>query len=272
MTDECIHGLPIDRCDICTPKTRPAPSTSATRAPRARATRSGRSGEATPRRTAGAASKTKPVILSEQRVHHLTHVDNLTGMLVDGVLHADAATSWDARPEIDISSPDTREARRAAMIAGTAGTVADYVPFFLSPDANVWAGMRADTPDPRLTRAARTLPSAEFVMLVTTFARIAPQDLPYPIVADGDAADARTRFAATQEDAERSLRRMLTSDDGMALRAEVLVHDSVPFEAITLIGVAHEKARASVRSILAGSRFQPRVAVHPPWFAVPTAE
>jgi len=65
---------------------------------------------------------------------------------------------------------------------------------------------------------------------------------------------------------------MLTSDDGMALRAEVLVHDSVPFEAITLIGVAHEKARASVRLILAGSRFQPRVAVHPPWFAVPTAE
>ena len=38
---------------------------------------------------------------------------------------------------------------------------------------------------------------------------------------------------------------------------------------ITLIGVANDRVRAAVRALLAGSGYQPRVAVHPPWFALP---
>jgi hypothetical protein len=195
-------------------------------------------------------------------------------MLIDGVLHAEAAESWTARPAIDISSPDTREARRITAIPGTDTDtdtfVADYVPFFLSPNANLWEGMRARTPDPRLTTAARSIRAAEFVILVTTIKQITASVMRYPVVSDGDAADARSRFATTQDDAERVLRRTLVSDDGTALRAEMLVFDSVPFEVITLIGVANDKARSAVRSLLSGSGFQPRVAVHPPWFALPS--
>ncbi|MEO7123710.1 MAG: DarT ssDNA thymidine ADP-ribosyltransferase family protein [Lacisediminihabitans sp.] len=210
------------------------------------------------------------MFLSEQRLHHLTHIDNLTGILVDGVLHADAAQSWTGRPDIDISSSDTREARRTTSIAGTETTVANYVPFFLSPDANLWEGMRMGTPDPRLTRIARSTPASEFIMLVTTIKQVTAIGAHYPLVTDGDAADPRTRFATTQEDAERALRRMLASDDGAVLRAEMLVPDPVPFDIITLIGVANDKVRAATRSLLAGSGYQPRVAVHPPWFALPT--
>lgn len=190
-------------------------------------------------------------------------------MLVDAMVHADSSADWDARPEIDISSPETREARRTTLIAGTDTAVAGYVPFFLSPDANLWEGMRARTPDPRLAAAARSIPVAEFVMLVTTIKQITAPGRRYPVIADGDAADPRTRLATTQDDAERALRKMLGSSDGTWLRAEVLVFDSVPFETITLIGVANDKVRNAVRSLLAGSGFQPRVAVHPPWFALP---
>lgn len=274
MTVECIHGLQLDRCDICSPQVRPAPVTPVSRArvrsPRpSDSTGSLKKGNPVPGRPNTARSQTHQVVLSEQRIHHFTHIDNLTGMLVDGMLHADTAESWEVRPEIDISSRDTREARRSTPIVGTDTSVANYVPFFLSPNANLWDGLRARTPDPRLTAAARSIPAAEFVMLVTTIKQITAHSTRYPIVTDGDAADARTRFATTQDDAERVLRRMLVGDDGTLLRAELLVLDSVPFEAITLVGVANDRARAAARSLLSGSGFQPRVAVHPPWFALP---
>lgn len=267
MTDECIHGLPTERCDICTPAIRPAPAPARARI---RRTSGALPSSTTPRRSSDTPSHKKPLILSEQRVHHLTHIGNLTGMLVEGAVLADTATSWDGRPEIDISSTGTREARRSTTIAGTTTSVADYVPFFLSPQAELWEGMRAGTPDPRLARTARALPASEFVMLVTTISHIAT-DARHPLVADGDAADPHTRFSTTRDDAERSLRAMLGGDDALRLRAEVLVFDSVPFRAITLIGVANDKARSAVRSVLAGSEFQPRIAVHPPWFAAPSA-
>ncbi|WP_349898406.1 DarT ssDNA thymidine ADP-ribosyltransferase family protein [Parafrigoribacterium soli] len=268
MTEECIHGLDIDRCDICSPKAKPAPvaaTTARTRAPRAST-----AGTVSRRREAPTA-KHKPVILAEQRVHHLTHIDNLIGILVDGALHADADAAWQGRPEVDISSPDTRDARRSTHIAGTGHTVADYVPFFLSPDATIWEGMLARTPDPRLAPRARALPASEFIMLVTTIKQLVTADGPYPVVADGDAGDARTRFATTKEDSEQLLRRLLGSDDGVLLRSELLVAEPVPFERVSLIGVANERARADVRALLAGSAHQPRVAVHPPWFALATA-
>lgn len=268
MTDECIHGLELDRCDICSPKARPVPVASAPPA-RTRTPRPLSSGSSAPRRSSPAASQKKPIILSEQRIHHLTPLNNLTGILVEGALYADAAEAWSDRPEVDISSHDTREARRTTPIPGTGTSVADYVPFFLSPNANLWEGIRTRTPDPRVAPEARALPAAEFVMLVTTIKQLVADDEGYPVVADGDAADARTRFASTRDDAERSLRRIFGSDDGTVLRAELLVHESVPFERVTLIGVANDKARTAVRAALAGSGYQPRVAVHPPWFALP---
>lgn len=215
----------------------------------------------------------KPLVIGEQRIHHLTHIDNLAGILSGGV-HADASPDWDSRPEVDISSADTREARRTTAVAGTVHTVADYVPFFLSPNAALWEGIRARTPDPRISATARGLPSAEFVLLVSTIKQIA-EALPAgsTVVADGDAADPCTRFAATGDDSERMLRRLLGADDPGALqRAEFLVQGSVPFELFSLIGVANDKARSAVRALLASSGHGPRLAVHPPWFALPDAE
>jgi hypothetical protein len=43
----------------------------------------------------------------------------------------------------------------------------------------------------------------------------------------------------------------------------------LPFDAITLIGVANNKARDAVKDVLDSSVYTPRVAVFPPWFAKP---
>ena len=197
-------------------------------------------------------------------------MSNLAGILHRGALMADANEAWDARPSVDVCSSDNRTLRRATAVGSA--TVAAYVPFYLSPDAYLWEAIRAGARDPRLSAAAGRLPASEFVVLVSTIKAVthaltAPDAV---AVSDRDAADPRARLATAAQDYELMLRRLITDSEHVALRsAEFLVKDSVPLQAFSLIGVAHDKARQSVREILEWSPFQPRVAVHPPWFAAP---
>jgi hypothetical protein len=224
-----------------------------------------------PRRVAGTrAPAGRPINLGEQRIHHVTHMSNLAGILHRGALLADINAAWDARPAVDVSSSDNRELRRATALGSA--TLASYVPFYLSPDAYLWEAIRAGASDPRLSAASDRLPASEFVVLVSTIHAVthalsAPDAV---AVADRDAADPRARVATAPEDYELMLRRLITEPEHQAVRsAEFLLKDSVPLQSFSLIGVANDKARQSVREILEWSGFKPRVAVHPPWFAVP---
>jgi len=219
-------------------------------------------------RRAAPAAPTKPVPnLGEQRIYHVTHVSNLPGILGSGALNAEPS------PVTDVSSEEARTARRATTVAGPdSATVAEHVPFYLSPNARLWESMRAGSTDPRLSPTAHGLAAAEFVILVSTVKTVATDEASI-VVTDGDAAGPRTRIAATDETWKRMLYRLISDDesDGL-LSAEFLVKDSVPFDAVTLIGVPHDRARDAVKLALAGSAHVPRVAVHPPWFAVPSED
>lgn len=269
---ECIHGLELSRCDLCSPKVAPKGVPASRAATGTSATRASARVAAGSSRTAIASKR--PINVADQRIHHVTHLSNLEGILNSGGLFADAYDAWSARPAVDVSSRDNRNLRRSTAVAGTA-TVADYVPFYLSPDAHLWEVIRAGATDPRLTSAAVALPASEFVIFVSTVGKVAalPDRAAADIVvSDRDAADPRAHFAASSDDYARMLRRLSADrDSGAALSAEFLVKDTVPLSAFSLVGVANDKARARVRTILQSFQFQPRIAVHPPWFAVPTS-
>ena len=206
--------------------------------------------------------------VDEQRIFHVTHVSNLADILASGSLLADAHSDLDPRPALDASSPDTREARRSATIAGApdAASVADFVPFFLAPAASIWQGVITGDEDPRISAAARAAASADYVILVSTISKVSAAEATV-VISDGDAADSRTRFGVARDDLERTLRRLhVDAEPSPLLTAELLVHESVPLERITLVGVANDRARDVVRGILAASTFTPKVAVYPPWF------
>ena len=298
LDDECIHGLEGQLCALCFPKAAIEPVTPVkkTRAPKLSSLRDPLPTAATPAartarpvRVAGAPRpvRAEPVSadnVDEQRVYHLTHISNLAAILHDGRLLADAALT--TRPTVDISAPATRDVRREARVAGDGRGVAEYVPFFLSPNATVWENMRAEAADPRLTLNAHGSEAFDFVMLVSTVKKIndglaalpetdadATDDdetarIPSVIaVANGDAADALTRFGITPATAERMLQTLRAETDGaMLLEAELLVPDAFPIEWITLIGVSNDNVRETVRGILKSSSFKPKVAVYPPWF------
>ena len=267
MNDECIHGLDRDRCDSCSPKAAPA---TAVKAPAVRATRTPRkTGPASLRGPSPTASTKPRPDVGEQRIYHVTHASNLGRILERGGLLA----GTEARPVLDISSDDARAARRATLVAGPdTATVDEHVPFYLSPNARLWEVVRAGGTDPRLSPAMHTHAAAEFVILVSTVKAVSNPDASI-VVTDGDAAGPLTRFAASSGEWERMLQRIVGDEESEApLSAEFLVKAFVPLDAITLIGVPHDKARDAVKLVLAASTHRPRVAVHPPWFAVPTED
>ncbi len=198
--------------------------------------------------------------VAAQRIYHLTHVDNLPGILEAGALLADAT------PAVDISAAHTRELRRGTDI-GAGESVARFVPFFLTPNSTVWEGMRSGDEDDRLAPEALEAEAYDFVMLVSTIGTAAEGET---VVADGDAAGSLTRFAATKDASERMLRRLHDDEDSI-IAAEFLVRETFPFESVTLIGVANDRARATVKTILQSSAYRPKVAVYPPWFQKPEA-
>ncbi|MEO6199833.1 MAG: DarT ssDNA thymidine ADP-ribosyltransferase family protein [Cryobacterium sp.] len=277
-------------------RAREASAPTALRSPRAEPARSAR---ATKAAAAAAVTKAAPkkagADVGEQRIYHVTHINNLAGVLSSGAILADASKAWESRPIVDISSAETRESRRAVLVAGQGSlSVAKYVPFFLSPDASVWDSIRALRDDPRLALEAHGSAPFDFVILVSTVKKAlsaqtadavsadavsadaestdaeatdAAPDAASVVATDGDATGALTRFGATRDDAERLLRKLRADAESPAiLEAEFLVQESFPFELVTLIGVANDKVRDVVKPILAASAHRPKVAVYPPWF------
>ncbi len=268
--DECIHGLEAGLCDQCFPKTVPVLEIVT-----AAGQRNARAKAAVTRRAASAASK-KVESVGDQRIYHFTHVRNLEHMLATGALLADASDAWANRPVVDISAESTRQSRRTTAVAGLGSpNVAEFVPFFLVPNATIWEDIRSESSDPRLAAHALQGPAADFVLLVSTVKQIAEHTTGLDgeiVVTDGDAAHVLTRFASSTESSERMIRKLRAADsDETIAEAELLVKGSVPFELVTLIGVANDRSRDEVRAILKPSAYSPKVSVYPPWFQRPDA-
>jgi hypothetical protein len=272
VSDECIHGFADGLCATCNPKpvaevsvaTRPTARSRVAAPPRATV----RSLRAAARVPVGSAPADT---LLEQRIYHLTHVTNLAG------IRERRAVIAGAEPTLDLSPAELRSERGGISVPGTSvpgtsgslgvdATLADFVPFFLSPDAALWQSLRAGLEHPRLSAGARAADPLEFVFLVSTVRHVVAAGHPF-LIADRNVEGTTTRFATTREDAERMLYRLRSDADGSQLvEAELLVSESLPLESVTLIGVANDRVRQSVRDLLAGSDFTPKISVYPPWF------
>jgi hypothetical protein len=245
---ECIHGLEIPLCDICYPKAAPEKPRTARVAAAPRVPRAG-----------VVTTSRKSVKAGEQRIYHVTHIRNLEAIAAAGEL------SIDALPTVDVSSDLTRELRMSAPVDPET-TVAEYVPFYLDPNALLWDDLRSGAVDEtRWSDAARKATPFDFVFLVSTVAALGPAG----VIADGDAAATFTRFA-TDDGIQRAIER-LHNDEDARRNAEALALSRFPFAAVQLIGVANDRVRDRARELLsvaasAGAGSAPKVAVYPPWF------
>jgi hypothetical protein len=248
---ECIHGFDEGLCDICYPRSAPEPRRTAA----VRAVRTPRAPAPTRTATTARVATAPAVLLSTQRIYHVTHIRNLEMIAIDGALRADAT------PEVDVSSPLAREMRRSAPLAA-GGSVAERVAFYLSPEADRWRELRDGASGTHWSDAARAAGPTEFVVLVADAKSVGDGI----VLADGDAAAPATRFASGMEAGTQQLRRMRTADPGFTA-GEVLAASPFPFERVALVGVPHEPMRDRVRAVLREvGGHAPKVAVYPPWF------
>ena len=262
MSDECIHGFVDGLCATCNPKPLPEPVATARPAARRRVAAPPRATVRSLRAAARVPLASVPAdTLLEQRIYHLTHVSNLAGMVEQGAIVSRAS------PNVDLSTIELREDRASIEVPGdTDQFLGDFVPFFLSPDAELWQSLRAGRAHPRLSAAGRAAEPLDFIFLVSTVRHLGGAQSRF-VLADGNAESGTTRFATTRDESERMLYRLRAEPDSSRLHnGELLVADRLPLESITLIGVANDKVRSAVREILARSDFTPKISVYPPWF------
>ncbi|HWH27096.1 MAG TPA: DarT ssDNA thymidine ADP-ribosyltransferase family protein [Pseudolysinimonas sp.] len=253
MADECIHGFEAGLCDSCYPRQAKEPAIAVV-APGSRR-------NAAPKRVPGARSAANApaavaqYVFAQQRLYHVTHLQNLAGIIADEVIRADAV------PAVDVSAPLTRELRASTEVA-SGDPVSHHVPFFLSPDASRWDELRTGALGAHWSDEARASSPLDFVILVTEAGNLGPDS----VLSDGDAAAPSTRFAVGADGAAPFLRRV-RGDDPDFLEPEVLAPAAVPFDVISLIGVANDRVRDQVKALLRPrGDAAPKVAVYPPWF------
>jgi hypothetical protein len=172
-------------------------------------------------------------------------------------------------PPASIAYANLKERRTSTRVTvGPGGTLADYVPFYYAPRSpmlfvNHKGGVAANPNGQNeivhlVLDVDELIAQSSFVItdghaatpLTTQFDGIAGlQEIDWPIMEERYWSD-------TDEDGDRKRRR----------QAEFLVHDSVPFSAVRLIGVIDADIEARVESALQDAVESPSIRIRRDWY------
>jgi hypothetical protein len=202
-------------------------------------------------------------------IYHITHLDNLPGIIAAGLrCDRDAAGTG---LTTDIGNARIKERRRATRV-GTrpGGVVADYVPFYFAPRSPMlFAICRGNVPtyqrgadgivyllcdlDGLLQAGHPIVFTDRNAVLENSYHFAAVEELDDEI--DWELME-RRQWANTASEPDRKERRM----------AEALVHEAVPWEAVAGVAVHDPAAAAAVAGLIADSRHHPHLAIKPEWY------
>lgn len=206
-------------------------------------------------------------------IYHITHVDNLAAILQRGALLSDSAIAAQALTPRSIAYGHIKERRsRTQVTVPPGGVVSDYVPFYFCPRSPmlcaIWRGQVEGV----------TMGQAGIVHLVADAVSLRQRGLAC-VHTDGNAASQPLTFHAGTDQLQTALSWDVirsnswgnTPDDNDRKRrkqAEFLVHNEVPWDAITQIGVIDATMADRVRAILAasGAPHAPAVTVQRDWY------
>lgn len=201
---------------------------------------------------------------------HFTHVANLPSVIAHG-LRSDSAVRADGSLAVEVGEDRIKEQRRRRNVPiGPGGVVADYVPFyFAARSPMLYTINRGNVP-------AYQDGQDPLVYLVTDVARLQQVGCRF-VFTDRNAYYQTATYAEDPARLDELVdwplmeatmwNNTAAEPDRMERRmAEFLVHGSVPFSAVTAVGVRSEAMTTAVAEVLCTLDDPPKVVVRPDWY------
>lgn len=207
------------------------------------------------------------------RIYHITHVNNLPGIVAEQALWSDAARlARDLASQI-VGMPRIKQRRLMEMeVTCHRGTkVGEYVPFNFCPrSVMLYILYRGNHQDIDYREGEGPIVHLQ-ADLAATVAWADAEGVRWAFT-NGNASAYVTRFYSELSDLDQVDWSAVRATDWRApatkerKQAEFLVHESFPWRLVEKIGVLSAGTGAEVNQAIAGAGHQPVVAIEPSWY------
>ncbi len=206
------------------------------------------------------------------KIYHITHVENLPGIVSDGGLLSDARMADRGGPQVPIGLPHIKQSRRMRRVkCRPADRVGDHVPFNFCPRSVMLSVIwYANNPDLVYKLGQSMIVHLQADALgVIGWARGFGRGWAISLQNAGTAyAEFRCTASGLRELDWSAIR---STDFRQAevkerKQAEFLVHHEFPWELVERIGVRSGAVRDSAMDAIATASHRPRVSIQPTWY------
>lgn len=206
------------------------------------------------------------------RIYHITHVDNVAGIVADGGLLADGTIAARGGPAVSIGMPKVKSDRLSKALECQPGdVVGDYVPFNFCPrSVMLYVISRANHPNLPYRGGQEPV-----VHLEADFHRVVDWAETAGVrwaITDGNARTEYGRAFATRSGLDELDWDAIANNDFRdafvqeAKQAEFLIHGKLPWELIDTIGTRSLDIAAAAASAIASGTHRPNVIVERNWY------
>ncbi len=207
------------------------------------------------------------------KIYHVTHVDNLTGIVADGGLVSDRALLERGGPAqaIGMSSIKRRRIEELEVRCHPGMMVGECVPFYFCPrSVMLYVIHRANHLELTYRGGQGPIVHLEADLHdVIGWARAQPQRWAFSL---SNAGARYTEFRSRVEELDQLDWAAIASNDFRnpevmeAKQAEFLLHERFPFGLVARIGVRSSEVRQRASAAIAGADSRPPIAVLPEWY------
>ncbi|NQW24567.1 MAG: DUF4433 domain-containing protein [SAR202 cluster bacterium] len=213
-----------------------------------------------------------PPVPNNPKIFHITHLNNLPGMVRDGGLWSDAKRI-ESEIECEVVGMSTIKQRRLTLPVRTAPTtfVGDYVPFYLC-ERSIMLYILYRGNHPELTYKGGQGPMVHLMADLQATAEWAKDEQQLWSFTDGNASARYTNFYDDLDDLDEVNWEAVTNRDFRdsvvqeGKQAEFLVHEFFPWHLIEKIAVINSTYAGKVHDAINGAEDIPAVSVERSWY------
>ena len=205
-------------------------------------------------------------------VYHITHVDNLQGIVANGGLISDSAMSARGGPAAGIGMANIKQRRHRLPVPCHPGDhVGDFVPFYFCPRSiMLYVIYSANHPD--LSYRGGQGPIVHLEADLNTVVAWATHQGQRWAFSLSNAGAAYAEFRSNLSDLSDVDWNAVASTDFRSpsvkegKQAEFLLHGAFPWHLVARIGVASQSVALQARAAIQGAAHQPAISVQPNWY------